>query len=374
MSPDEAALAAGIDAVEALGPLDPVAMADAAAILDALTKPPGSLGRLEDLVVQLAGITATSRPTLRDRAIVVAAADHGVARQGVSAYPAEVTTQMVGNFLAGGAAINTLGAIVGASLTVIDVGVAGSIPDAAPEGGHGARLIRARVRPGTADMTIGAAMSRAEALRAIAVGLAASRSLRASGVELIAVGEMGIGNTTAASAITAAMTGLAAGARHGPRHRDRRRDTRAQGRDRHARPRSTPARPRGSDRRPRRGRRARDRCAGRGAHRRRRGSRAGRARRLHHRCGGAPGGGPRAGGRTSADRRPSQRGAGPRDRPGATRPEAGPGARPSAGGGDRRRPRDHRHRRRDRPARRHGDVRIRRGSPAPSNAPRPSTG
>ena len=174
-----------------------------------LTKPPGSLGRLEDLVVQLAGITATSRPTLRDRAIVVAAADHGVARQGVSAYPAEVTTQMVGNFLAGGAAINTLGAIVGASLTVIDVGVAGSILDASPEG-DGARLIRARVRPGTADMTIGAAMSRAEALRAIAVGLAASRSLRASGVELVAVGEMGIGNTTAASAITAAMTGLTA--------------------------------------------------------------------------------------------------------------------------------------------------------------------
>ena len=156
MSPDEAALAAGIDAVETLGPLDPAAMADAAAILDALTKPPGSLGRLEDLVIQLAGITATARPTLRDRAIVVAAADHGVARQGVSAYPAEVTTQMVGNFLAGGAAINTLGAIVGASLTVIDVGVAGSIPDAAPEGGHGARLIRARVRQGTADMTIGA--------------------------------------------------------------------------------------------------------------------------------------------------------------------------------------------------------------------------
>jgi nicotinate-nucleotide--dimethylbenzimidazole phosphoribosyltransferase len=210
MSPDEAALAASIDAVETLGPLDPVAMVDAAAILDTLTKPPGSLGRLEDLVVQLAGITATSRPTLRDRAIVVAAADHGVVRQRVSAYPAEVTTQMVGNFLAGGAAINTLGAIVGANLTVIDVGVAGSILDASPEGGAGARLIRARVRPGTADMTVGAAMSRAEALRAIAVGLAASRSLRASGVELVAVGEMGIGNTTAASAITAAMTGLAA--------------------------------------------------------------------------------------------------------------------------------------------------------------------
>ena len=208
MNADETTLATGIAAVAAVGPLDPAAMTDTAAILDALTKPPGSLGRLEDLAVQLAGITAIPRPTLRTRAIVVAAADHGVARQGVSAYPAEITTQMVGNFLAGGAAINTLGAMVGASVTVIDVGVAGSIPDA-PEGGHGARLIRARVRPGTADMTTAAAMSRAEALRAIAVGLAASRSLRADGVELIAVGEMGIGNTTAASAITAAMTGLA---------------------------------------------------------------------------------------------------------------------------------------------------------------------
>jgi len=209
MNADEAALAAGIDAVDALGPPDPVGMADAAAILDALTKPPGSLGRLEQLAVQLAGITATPRPTFRKRAIVVAAADHGVARQGVSAYPPEVTSQMVRNFLAGGAAINTLGAMVQASVTVIDVGVAGSIPDAALEAGLGASLIRARVRPGTDDMTTGPAMSRTEALRAVAVGLEASRSLQHSGVELIGVGEMGIGNTTAASAITAAMTGLA---------------------------------------------------------------------------------------------------------------------------------------------------------------------
>jgi len=203
MNAHEAALAAGVDIVGALGPPDTVAMAEATAILDALTKPPGSLGRLEQLAVQLAGITATPRPTFRKRAIVVAAADHGVARRGVSAYPAEVTTQMVGNFLAGGAAINALGAMVGASVTVIDVGVAGSIPDGAPEGRVGASLIRARIRPGTHDMTTGPAMSRAEALRAIVVGLEASRSLRAAGIELIGVGEMGIGNTTAASAITA---------------------------------------------------------------------------------------------------------------------------------------------------------------------------
>jgi nicotinate-nucleotide--dimethylbenzimidazole phosphoribosyltransferase len=209
MNRAETALASAIDAVDALGPLDPVAMAEATAILDALTKPPGSLGTLEALAVRLAGITGTPRPTLRERAIVVAVADHGVARHGVSAYPAEVTPQMVGNFMAGGAAINILGAMVGASVTVIDVGVAGSIPDAAPQGRLGASLIRARVRPGTHDMTAGPAMSHAEALRTVAVGLDASRSLRDGGVELIGVGEMGIGNTTAASAITAAMTGLA---------------------------------------------------------------------------------------------------------------------------------------------------------------------
>ena len=86
-------------------------MAEAGAILDALTKPPGSLGRLEWLAVELAGITGTPRPTLRHRAIVVAAADHGVTRQGVSAYPADVTAQMVANFVAGGAAINALAAV-----------------------------------------------------------------------------------------------------------------------------------------------------------------------------------------------------------------------------------------------------------------------
>jgi nicotinate-nucleotide--dimethylbenzimidazole phosphoribosyltransferase len=209
MNADAAALAAGVDAVRALGPLDAAAMAEATAILDALTKPPGSLGRLEQLAVQLAGITATPRPTFRERAIVVAAADHGVVRQGVSAYPAEVTTQMVGNFLAGGAAINALGAMMGASVTVIDVGVTGSIPERGSAGGSGASLIRARIRPGTHDMTTGPAMSRSDAFRAVAVGLAASRSLREAGTELIGLGEMGIGNTTAASAITATMTGLA---------------------------------------------------------------------------------------------------------------------------------------------------------------------
>ena len=128
--------------------------------------------------------------------------------QGVSAYPAEVTPQMVANFLDGGAAINVLAGAVDASLTILDVGVAGTI---APPGGlpmaNAAQLVSARVRAGTADMTTGPAMTRGEAVKAIAVGLAFVRGLVDDGVELIGVGEMGIGNSTAASAMTAVLTG-----------------------------------------------------------------------------------------------------------------------------------------------------------------------
>jgi nicotinate-nucleotide--dimethylbenzimidazole phosphoribosyltransferase len=207
---DETRLAAQVEAIEALGPLDAGAMAEATATLDSLTKPPGSLGVLESLLTQLAGMSGTPRPTFPRRAIVVAAADHGVARHGVSAYPAAVTGQMVANFLAGGAAINVLAAAVGADLWVIDVGVASEIaePAATPASGRPVTFVRAPVRRGTHDMTVGDAMSRTEALRAVAVGLDVVESLRERGVDLLAVGEMGIGNTTAASAITAAMTGL----------------------------------------------------------------------------------------------------------------------------------------------------------------------
>ena len=123
-------------AIAALGPLDVAAMAAARDHLDRLTKPPGSLGRLEGLAVELAGITGQPFPSMARRAIVVAAGDHGVARQGVSAYPSDVTAQMVANFIGGGAAINVLAEAAGASLTVIDVGVAGPIAaDAARRSG-----------------------------------------------------------------------------------------------------------------------------------------------------------------------------------------------------------------------------------------------
>ncbi|MDO8484649.1 MAG: nicotinate-nucleotide--dimethylbenzimidazole phosphoribosyltransferase [Candidatus Limnocylindrales bacterium] len=202
---DAGALAAVIDQI---GPLDGAAMAAAAGRLDRLTKPPGSLGRLEELVITLAGITGRPDAPLAHRQIVVAAGDHGVVRQNVSAYPSEVTPQMVSNFVAGGAAINVLAAAAGASVTVVDVGVALPIPRVRRDRRRGGRLVRARIRNGTADMTQGPAMSRGDALHAVNVGLRLVTDLRLrGGIDVLGVGEMGIGNTTAASAIVAALTG-----------------------------------------------------------------------------------------------------------------------------------------------------------------------
>jgi nicotinate-nucleotide--dimethylbenzimidazole phosphoribosyltransferase len=120
------------DVAAAIGPLDDAAMQAAHARQARLTKPAGSLGRLEDLAVQIAGVQGRAVPRLADRAIVVMAADHGVAAEGVSAYPQAVTPQMVANFLAGGAAINALARQTGARLVVVDVGVAGELPAAGP--------------------------------------------------------------------------------------------------------------------------------------------------------------------------------------------------------------------------------------------------
>jgi len=209
-APIETPLEAAQAAIAALGPLDATAMAAATAHLDRLTKPPGSLGRLEGVVVTLAGITGDPRVSMARRAIVVAAADHGVARRGVSAYPSDVTAQMVVNFIDGGAAINALAAGAGASLTVVDVGVAGPIPDVG-RGPRGGRLVSARIRTGTADMTEGPAMTRMEAIAAVGMGLWVVDELRSAGLDLVGIGDMGIGNTTAASAIVAVLTGSAPG-------------------------------------------------------------------------------------------------------------------------------------------------------------------
>jgi nicotinate-nucleotide--dimethylbenzimidazole phosphoribosyltransferase len=190
-----------------VAPLDADAMAAAQRHLDRLTKPPGSLARLEALVVTLAGVTGRVDAPVDRRAIVVAAADHGVARRGVSAYPAEVTAQMVANFVAGGAAFNTLAAALGARHVVVAVGVAAPIPIVDTPGSRGGVLIEARIRPGTGDMTVEPAMTAAEALEAIAAGRRVVADLAADGVDLLGIGEMGIGNTTAASALAAVFTG-----------------------------------------------------------------------------------------------------------------------------------------------------------------------
>jgi nicotinate-nucleotide--dimethylbenzimidazole phosphoribosyltransferase len=188
-------------------PLDEAAMAAVRAHLDRLTKPPGSLGRLERLVEQLAGITGSSTPRIDRPAVVVFAGDHGVTARGVSAYPSDVTAQMVANFVHGGAAVNVLAEAAGAELVVVDVGVSGDGPPINLAVPGAARLVRARVAAGTRDMTAGPAMRRDEALAAIEVGRRIVEELIAGGIDTIAVGEMGIGNTTAASAVVAALTG-----------------------------------------------------------------------------------------------------------------------------------------------------------------------
>jgi nicotinate-nucleotide--dimethylbenzimidazole phosphoribosyltransferase len=180
-------------------PLDNDAMRAARARQDQLTKPQGSLGRLEALSVQLAGITRKVRPRFVQPAIITMAGDHGVARQGVSAYPAEVTPQMVLNFLRGGAAINVLARHVGARVVVVDIGVAADLP-AHPE------LVNVKIAKGTRDFSIGPAMTRDEARRAVEAGIEIVTREIERGADLIGTGDMGIGNTTPSSAIVATIT------------------------------------------------------------------------------------------------------------------------------------------------------------------------
>lgn len=169
------------------------------AALDGKTKPQGSLGRLEALAAWYARLRGQLNPPVPRAAVVVMAADHGVTAEGVSAFPAEVTGQMVANFARGGAAINVLARHEGLDLQVLDIGVAHPVPDLA-----GVRV--RRVRAGTRNMAQEPAMTRAEVLAALAVGLDLAAELNENGVGLVGLGEMGIGNTTAASALTLAWT------------------------------------------------------------------------------------------------------------------------------------------------------------------------
>jgi nicotinate-nucleotide--dimethylbenzimidazole phosphoribosyltransferase len=218
-------------AAAAVRPLDEAAMAEARARQDRLTKPRGALGRLEDLSVQLAGIAGVCPPPVpAPAAVVVFAADHGVVAEGVTPWPQEVTAQMVANFVSGGAAINVLARAVGASVTVVDVGVATSLPPGC-DGAPG--LVRHPLGPGTANLAVSPAMDRATCQAALDLGARLAADLVAGGVLLsragppafdrpgagseaggdvpgvraLVTGEMGIGNTTAAAALAAAFTG-----------------------------------------------------------------------------------------------------------------------------------------------------------------------
>jgi nicotinate-nucleotide--dimethylbenzimidazole phosphoribosyltransferase len=170
---------------------------------DRLTKPPGSLGRLEEISVQLAGIIGNGRPQIHKKVAVVMAGDHGVVEEGVSAYPQVVTAQMVLNFVHGGAAINVLARQAGARLRVVDMGVASDLPS------HDGLSIR-KVGRGTHNLAKGAAMSRADAINSICTGISIAEEEIALGADLFATGEMGIGNTTSAAAIASALTGESA--------------------------------------------------------------------------------------------------------------------------------------------------------------------
>jgi nicotinate-nucleotide--dimethylbenzimidazole phosphoribosyltransferase len=177
--------------------------------LDHLTKPQGALGRLESLALQIALWQGTERPALHEPQLVVFAADHGLAAQGVSAYPQAVTAQMVANMRAGGAAVSVLARQHGLALTVVDCGVAAEVPSepaepAAPAAGQ-ARLVRAKSRAGTADSSLGPAMSLAECDAALAQGAALVQGLPGN---VLLLGEMGIANTSAAALLMARLTGL----------------------------------------------------------------------------------------------------------------------------------------------------------------------
>jgi nicotinate-nucleotide--dimethylbenzimidazole phosphoribosyltransferase len=182
--------------------LDKEAMAEAQSRQNLLTKPQGSLGRLEELSIQLAGIQGKPMPQIRHKAIIVMAGDHGVVAEGVGNWPQEVTAQMIYNFLNGGAGINVLARHVGARVVVVDMGVVAKL-ETHPQ------LISRKVAPGTQNICLCPAMTPEQAVTSIESGIGVVGAELAKGLDIVGTGDMGIGNTTASSAICAAMTGEA---------------------------------------------------------------------------------------------------------------------------------------------------------------------
>jgi len=168
-----------------------------------LTMPPGALGRLLELGVRLAGITRSITPPTARKTIVTMAGDHGVVAEGVSAFPQEVTPQMVHNFVAGGAAINVLSRLVGAAVVVVDMGVAADLSALAEAG----KIVSKKIAPGTQNMAAGPAMTREQAVAAVEAGIDVVEGLCSTGLDILGAGDMGIGNTTPSAAIAAVITG-----------------------------------------------------------------------------------------------------------------------------------------------------------------------
>ncbi|MFJ3219375.1 nicotinate-nucleotide--dimethylbenzimidazole phosphoribosyltransferase [Kitasatospora sp. NPDC086801] len=196
------------ETLRGIRPLDAKALGEAWDRQKRMTKPAGSLGMLEIISAQLCGLSRKCPPPIPEPACVaIFAGDHGVHAQGVSPWPQEVTAQMVGNFLAGGAVINSFAKQIGTEVCVVDVGVAAELPDAIQQG-RTTGLLPRKVKPGTADMTQGPAMTREEALKAIEVGIETARDLVAAGNKALVTGDMGIANTTASAALISVFTGL----------------------------------------------------------------------------------------------------------------------------------------------------------------------
>lgn len=192
------------ETIDKIRPLDETAMRQARERQDELTKPRGSLGRLEELSVRLAGIQRRALPVIVKKVVITMAADHGVTADGVSLYPADVTAQMVAGFLRHKAAVNVLARTVGARVVVVDMGVAAEIPP------H-PLLISCKIGNGTHNMAKGPAMSREDTIKAIEAGIRVVIAEKAKGMDIVGTGDMGIGNTTPSAAIAAVMTGKPVG-------------------------------------------------------------------------------------------------------------------------------------------------------------------
>jgi len=189
--------------IKRIQPIDRGLMEEAQKRLDSLTKPQGSLGRLEELAKKVVGITGERRPSVDQKVIVVMAGDHGIVEEGVSAYPKEVTAQMVLNFVRGGAGINVLARHVGARVVIVDMGVAADL-------GKESHIVSKKIDYGTRNFLKGPAMTRDEAIQSIEAGIEVVEEIRKEKLDILGIGDMGIGNTTPSSAIIAVLSGCSA--------------------------------------------------------------------------------------------------------------------------------------------------------------------